>query len=197
MQEKSNQKAYNKNMRKTHINTLSGFTLIELIVVTALTVLVMMTVTTMFLTFIISSTKASIEQKVNSKGEAALAKIEFILRNSQKLVAGLDGTTICNNDAQSPMTNIAVQGLDGYITTLQTYPLENGRIASYSTAVNDYYYLTSDEVAMSNLRFMCLSGEEDSYYVGITFDLKIGSSNISDRDTALESFQTGITLRNN
>jgi len=57
MQEKSNQKAYNKNMRKTHINTLSGFTLIELIVVTALTVLVMMTVTTMFLTFIISSTK--------------------------------------------------------------------------------------------------------------------------------------------
>jgi type II secretory pathway pseudopilin PulG len=174
-----------------------GFTLLELLIVAGLSVMVMMTVTTMFLTFIVTSRKSNIKQKVHNEGEAALSKIEFILRNSQKLVAGLDGATICNNDSQTPMTNIAVQGLDGYVTTLQTYPLSGGQLASYSTAIDDYYYLTSEEVELSNLRFVCLTGEENSYYVNVAFDLKIGSGFENNKETAIESFQTGITLRNN
>lgn len=173
-----------------------GFTLLELLIVAGLSVMLMMTVTTMFLTFIATSKKSSIKQKVHNEGESAITKIEFILRNSQKLVAGLDGSTICNNDSQTPMSNLAVQGLDGYVTTLQTYPIEDGQIASYSTAINDYYYLTSEEVTLSNLRFVCLTGEEDSYYVNVAFDLKIGSGSSNDKETAIESFQTGITLRN-
>jgi hypothetical protein len=95
------------------------------------------------------------------------------------------------------MTDIAIQGLDGYVTTLQTYPLADGQIASYSTAINDYYYLTSDETELSNLEFICLSGEENAYYVNVSFDLKIGSGANNDKETAVEHFQTGITLRNN
>lgn len=174
-----------------------GFTLLELLIVAGLSVMVMMTVTTMFLTFIITSKKSSIKQKVHNEGEVALTKIEFILRNSQKLVAGLDGSTICNNDPDTPMTDIAVQGLDGYVTTLQTYPLEDGQLASYSTAINDYYYLTSEETALSNLQFVCLNGEEDSFYVNASFDLKIGTGASNDKETSIEHFQTGITLRNN
>lgn len=174
-----------------------GFTLIEMMIVAGLSVMVMMTVTTMFLTFIVSSKKSNIKQKVHNEGEEALNKMEFTLRNAQKLVAGLDGVTVCNNDNNTPMTNIAVQGLDGYITTLQTYPLTNGQIASYSSAVNDYYYLTSDETTLSNLKFICLTGQENSYYVNVSFDLKIGSGTSSDKDTTIEHFQTGVTLRNN
>lgn len=175
----------------------SGFTLLELLIVAGLSVLIMMTATTMFLTFIITSKKSNIKQKVHNEGEAALNQIEFILRNSQKLVAGLDGATICNNDPDTPTNNIAVQGLDGYVTTLQTYPLADGQLASYSTAINDYYYLTSDETTISNLEFTCLTGgEENTYYVSTSFDLKIGSSASNDKDTSIEHFQTGITLRN-
>ena len=177
-------------------NQQAGFTLIELLIVSTITVMVMMTVTAMLLTFIITSKKSSIKQKVNNEGNNALSKIEFVLRNSQKLVAGLDGSTICSNDAETPMTDIAIQGLDGYVTTLQTYPLENGQIASYSSAINDYYYITSDETTLSNLQFTCLTGEENSYYVGVSFDLKIGSGLSRDKETAIENFQTGITLRN-
>lgn len=175
----------------------AGFTLIELVIVASLTVLVMMTVTAMFMTFIITSQKASMKQKIQSEGESALSKIEFILRNSRKLVPSLDGVTTCNNDVASPMTSLAVQGLDGYVTTLQTYPLVDPKIASYSSAINDYYYLTSDEVTLSNLRFTCLNGAEDSFYINVAFDLKMGTGTTNDKETSIQNFQTGITLRNN
>lgn len=183
--------------RLNPVHSQPGFTLIELLVVAALTVLIMLTVTSMFMTFLITSQKASIEQRVKSEGESALSQMEFILRNSHKLVPNLDGATTCNNDVDNPMTNIAVEGFDGYVTTLQTYPPEEPKIASHSSAVNDYYYLTSDETTLSNLKFTCLTGAENSYYIGITFDLKIGTGATADRQTALQSFQTGVTLRNN
>lgn len=181
----------------TKLSNASGFTLIELLVVASLTVMIMLTVTSMFMTFLVTSQKANIQQQVKREGEDALSKIEFTLRNSRKLVPNLDGATICNNDANDPMTSLAVEGLDGYITTFQTYPDDDPKIASHSTAVNDYYYLTSDQTTLSNLMFTCLTGAENSYYVGVAFDLKIGPGDENSRDTALQSFQTGITLRNN
>jgi type II secretory pathway pseudopilin PulG len=175
----------------------NGFTLIELLVVASLTVLIMLTVSSLLMAFLITSQKATIEQRVQSEGDSALAKIEFILRNSRKLVPNLDGATTCNNDPDVPMESLAVEGLDGFVTTLQTYPLEEPKIASHSGAINDYYYLTSDETTLSNLEFTCLTGAEGSYYVSVSFDLQVGIGTTSDRETALENFQTGVTLRNN
>jgi prepilin-type N-terminal cleavage/methylation domain-containing protein len=180
-----------------HSTKQAGFTLIELLVVTSLTVMIMLAVTSMFMTFLITSQKTSIDQKVKSEGENALSNIEFILRNARRLSPGLDGTTTCTNDPDVPMTNIAVEGFDGFITTLQAYPEEDPQIASYSSAINDYYYLTSDETVLSNLEFICLEGEESSHYIGVSFQLQIGAGETADRETALETFQSGITLRNN
>ncbi|OGJ38518.1 MAG: hypothetical protein A2383_03690 [Candidatus Pacebacteria bacterium RIFOXYB1_FULL_39_46] len=175
----------------------AGFTLIELLVVTSLTVIIMLAVTSILMTFLITSQKTSIEQKVKSEGENALSNIEFILRNARRLAPSLDGATTCNNDPNNPMTSLAVEGFDGFITTLQTYPEENPKIASYSSAINDYYYLTSDETNLSNLEFVCLTGEESSFYIGISFQLQIGAGESADRETAQETFQSGVTLRNN
>jgi prepilin-type N-terminal cleavage/methylation domain-containing protein len=175
----------------------AGFTLIELLVVTSLTVMIMLVVTSMFMTFLITSQKTSIEQRVKNEGESALSNIEFILRNSRRLAPGLDGATTCTNDPDIPMTNLAVEGFDGFVTTLQAYPEEDPQIASYSSAINDYYYLTSDETTLSNLEFVCLEGEESSHYIGVSFELKIGTGETADRETAFETFQSGITLRNN
>ena len=180
----------------THKSNLPGFTLIELLVVASLTVLIMLTVTSMFTTFLVASQKANLEQRLRAEGESALSKMEFTLLNSRRLVEGLDGATICLNEPTIPMTNIAVEGLDGFITTLQTYPEEEPKIASHSTAISDYYYLTSDETTLSNLEFICLNGAEGSYYVGISFDLTAGTGSAADRETSVESFQGGVTLRN-
>lgn len=179
------------------LSAKKGFTLIELLVVASLTVMIMLTVTSMFMTFLITSQKASIQQQVKREGENALSKIEFTLRNSRRLVPNLDGATTCNNDVNNPMSSLAAEGLDGYITTFQAYPSEDPKIASHSTAINDYYYLTSDQVTLSNLEFTCLTGAENAYYVGVSFDLKVGTGEENSRDTAIENFQTGITLRNN
>lgn len=176
----------------------AGFTLIELLVVATLTVLIMMTVTTVFMTFLITSYKANIQQRVKNEGERALSQIEFTLRNAQRLSPNLDGSTICNNDPDVPMTSLGVEGLDGYKTILQAYPAgAEARIASHSTAINDYYYLTSDDTTLSNLKFTCLAGEDANvYYITVSFDLKIGTGTTRDRETAIESFQSGLTLRN-
>lgn len=174
----------------------AGFTLIELLVVASLTVIIMLSVVSMLMTFLLASQKATAKQKVKSEGERALAQIEFILRNSQKLVPGLDAGVTCNNDAVNPMTNLGIEGLDGYTTILQAYPTGTPKIASHSSAVNDYYYLTN-ETTLSNLEFTCLTGaEEDVFYVNVSFDLKIGPGSEPGPDTAMETFQTGITLRN-
>lgn len=176
---------------------LPGFTLIELLVVASLTVLIMLTVTSMFTTFLVASQKANLNQRLRAEGESALSKIEFTLLNSRRLVPNLDGSTTCLNDPDVPMTDIAVEGLDGYVTTLQTYPEEEPKIASHSTAISDYYYLTSDETTLSNLEFICLNGAEGSYYVGVSFDLTAGTGTTANKETSVESFQGGITLRNN
>ena len=180
----------------TNKKSLPGFTLIELLVVASLTVLIMLTVTSMFTTFLVASQKAGLEQRLRAEGESAMSKIEFILLNSNRLVESLDGATICLNEAEIPMTNIAVEGLDGFVTTLQTYPAEEPKIASHSTAINDYYYLTSDETTLSNLEFICLNGAEGSYYVGVSFDLTAGTGTSAGRETSVETFRAGVTLRN-
>lgn len=177
--------------------TTPGFTLIELLIVASLTVVIMLTVSSMLMTFLLTSQKASLQQRVKSEGESALSQMEFLLRNARKLTPNLDGATTCNNDAANPMTSIAIQGFDGFITTLQSYPTEEPKIASYSSAINDYYYLTSDDVRLTDLRFTCLTGAENSHYVGVTFGLAVGPGEQSDRETAVETFQTGVTLRNN
>lgn len=175
----------------------AGFTLIELLVVASLTIMIMLAVTSIFMTFLVASHKANIQQKIKGEGERALSQIEFILRNSRRLSTSLDGATTCNNDPDSPMTNLAVEGLDGFKTTLHSHPSESPRVASHSSAINDYYYLTSEEVTLSNLEFICLTNdEENTHYINVAFDLKIGTGESEDRETAMEHFQTGVTLRN-
>ena len=183
-----------------------GFTLIELLVVVSLTTLLMVTAASVFVTFMIGNEKTVSTQALKSEGNYALGQMEFLLRNSLRLIPNTDGYT-CGLG----MDKIAFESWDGGKTELMVENDTNDddivKIAS-----NSGIYLTSGETALvvsgsltnndqdpvGKLRFDCVeSPDSTSKYVTISFSLRKGEVDIDqDRDITQQDFTTGVSLRN-
>lgn len=59
-----------------------GFTLVELLVVTGITGLLLLTVSTMFMTVLVGRTQSGLRDQVHTEGNEIMGRIEFIVRNS-------------------------------------------------------------------------------------------------------------------
>jgi len=169
-----------------HRNT-NAFTLIEVLVVTALTVILMISSTALFLSFMASSSRVNYEQKIKSEGKTILDHVGFLLRNGKKI-----------NFCSENLTQLTITNLDEYETTLLiqndgTYD----RIASTSTAT-DTVYLSSIATSVNNLEFDCYENNlEKGQYVQVTFDLSLGNTDSNDPfDSYTQTFSQGILLRN-
>jgi prepilin-type N-terminal cleavage/methylation domain-containing protein len=165
----------------------AGFTLIELLVVLSITVVLLMTVSTFFLTFVVSNTKAVFEQKIKRDGEQALGTMSQMLRASHGLIS------TCGTN----LTSLSFLDSDNIPTTLTA---QNNRITSTAdTTPPATIYLTSDFSQLSptnTVTFNCYTNN-DQVYVEISFGLHKGTSNSNDQTTLLRQFQTGVNLRNN
>jgi len=166
----------------------AGFTMIELLVVVSITVMLMMTVSVFFLTFIVGSNKAAFEQKVKHDGETALDQAATMLRNARSI------ETCATN-----MTSISFTGQDNLTTTLTG---ASDRVASVSaiTTPATTFYLTSDYSLLTptnSVIFDCYLGTNNQRYVDITFTLKKGTGTNNDQNTISREFKTGVTIRNN
>ena len=109
--------------KETQTNNSTGFTLIELLITTSLTVLLMLTITTMFMTFLIGNSKTNVKKTIKEEGLHAMNQMEFIMKNAHYV----EGT--CGTD-----NTISVRNLDGGITTYSEVN-DNGiyKIASNSS----------------------------------------------------------------
>ena len=167
------------NFRNTSPASQKGFTLIEILVTTSLTVLIMLTITSMFMTFLVSNSKTNIKKIVKEEGLYAMSQMEFILKNAYYL----DETThTCSAD----MDTIEVISLDGGVTTFTN---QGGKIASNSAA------LTSDEVALSGLSFDC-SGAVSNRSIKISFQLQKNAPTLSQDTSVLQTFESTVNIRN-
>ena len=168
-------------------NSKNAFTLIEVLVVTALTVILMLSVTTLFLSFMASSSRTNLEQQIKSEGKTVMDHISYLLRNGRQI-------TYCS----SGIKEITIANIDGYETTLL---IENDgtadRIASTSSAT-DTVYLSSVATSVSNLNFDCYeSTMEKGQYVQVSFDLSLGQVDSSNPlDSYTQTFSQGVLLRN-
>ncbi len=187
--------------QRTTRTAMKGFTLIELIVVVSLTVLLMLTATSIFLSTLVGNTKNSASLQVRNEGEYALSQMEFLLRNAVELVPNSDGL-ICEQD----MSSIAFKSYDSGITELLQEEDVNDsnmvKIASNSgvkaTVGSSSTYLTSGSIQIvSDLDFDCQRGADlGTAYVTISFDLQKGETGVDkDRDIVRQTFQTGVNLR--
>lgn len=177
-------------------NPQKGFTFIELLVVVSLTVVIMLSVTTLFMIFLISNSKTSTVQVVKNEGNAALQQMTFLLRNALRLEPNGVGQ-ICDGD----MEQITFESLDGRSTTfmLETDTEDNHtKIAS-----NSGTYLTSSGVdivanADGQPLFACQSSLDGRRrYVTVTFTLRKGTPGVDEaRDIVEQRFKSGVLLRN-
>ncbi len=167
-------------MQYTHNKTpQAGFTLVELLITTSLTVLLMLTITTMFMTFLVGNSKTNIRKSVKEEGLHALNQMEFIIRNARYY----DETFFPCAPNQS---TIRIIGLDNGVTV---YSTQAGKIASNSAR------LTSDAVTLTSLAFDC-SGDVGNRQIKIRFTLDKDAPTLNTDSNISESFEATVNMRN-
>lgn|GEM_PF-424243 len=176
------QTTFEKNLKKF---TPSGFTLIELLIVVTLSIMLMLTASTVFLTFLAGNSRSTNNQLVKNEGKYALQQIEFLLRNTTELLPNTQSQT-----CQAGMSEIKFKSFDNGITTLMA---ENNKIAS-----NSGVYLTSQSVNLvSGPVFDCAQSDDKvSQFITVTFTLrKTGNDEADQREISEETFSSSINVR--
>jgi len=170
------------------MKTQRAFTLIELLITTSVTALLMLAVSSLFITFLATAYKSRISQNLRESGGNATRQIIDMLRSANEL------TSPC--ESESPTNYISLIGSDGLETTIRE---ENDRIASVSA--NGTFYLTENsdlsEDYVQDLLFTCHPTEEGKKYIEVDFNLRVGSGEIENnpRATSLD-FGSGVVTRN-
>jgi len=169
-----------------------AFTLLELLLTAGLTALLMLGVTTLFITFLLTATKNRLNQNVRESGTSAMQKMTELLRNANSVSSNC--TTADESGAE--MEELSLIGPDGLTTTFSEI---DDKIAS-SSAENGTYFLTSGEAdgdRLRNLLFTCYATELGPKYVNINFTLSTldNQSESSPNNSSLD-FNSGVSLRN-
>lgn len=166
-----------------------GFTLIELLIVISLTVILMLSASVLFMTFLISNSKINSAQLVKQEGRYALQQMEFLLRNALEILPnGL------SQECETDMSEIVFYSLDGGTTSLGIE--DDGGVNKIAS--NSGIYLTSDAVTITDgPTFSCVQDSDESHpHISITFTLRKGTPGLDrDRDIVEETFSTSTTLR--
>ncbi len=173
------------------IYSQAGFTLLEVVVATTITVIMMIAATGLFLSTIRSNSKGTQVSEVKTEGDYALSQIEFLLRNAISVVQNPQSNTdpICENN----MDSISFKEIDGGITTLGSV---NSLIASKSATAATASYLTTPATVLSNLKFDCSqAGTNYGTYVTASFSLSKDDTAANTPTTLTQDFKTGVAIR--
>lgn len=124
-----------------------GFTLIEILVVTAIILVIVGAVSSLFFSSLRGATKTTIINEAKQNGDYALSVIERMTRNASSIQSM---STYCDGTAK---TSLVINNPDGGVTTFDCPSGSEVRIASSSASTT--YYLTSNKVAVSSCSFSC------------------------------------------
>jgi len=180
-------------MKKTAHNQ-QAFTLLELLLTAGITALLMMAVTSLFITFLLTATKNRLSQNVRETGTSAMQKMTELLRNANSI-----NSTCTTGGAE--MEVLELIGHDGLTTTLSQI---DDKIAS-SSAENGVYYLSNNENGedvdnvgyLQDLTFTCYDTELGPKYVEINFIISTSTTATANSPTSSSlDFHSGISLRN-
>lgn len=172
-------------------NRQLGFTLVELLIIVSLSVMLMLSSSALFLTFLLGSTKVSRSQTVKNEGEYAMAQMEFLLRNAVQLFDNGYGE-ICEQDMEA----ITFASIDNGVTTL--FSEEDTTDNKLKIASNSGIHLTSGDVDLVNGPIFDCSESEDklAQYITIRFTLRKGTPSLDEaKDIVEQEFISGVGLR--
>jgi type II secretory pathway pseudopilin PulG len=168
----------------------NAFTLLELLITSSVTALLMLAISSLFVTFLATAYKSQISQNLRESGTNAMNQMIELIRSSTEITSACNPTT--------PLNYLSLTNADGLDTTLQE---EDDRIASISAIAESKLYLTESNNHpnyLSSLSFTCYPTTEGKKYIEIAFTLQVGDNmdaSNSARSTSLD-FSSGLVTRN-
>ncbi|MEX0896397.1 MAG: type II secretion system protein [Patescibacteria group bacterium] len=159
------------NFPAHNIRSKKGFTLIELLVVTGISAILLLTITSLFATFLMSNVRTQARRQLQSEGNGAIRQIEFLVRNAS--------TVTC---ADTEMTITTMQGDTIDVTNTSNRLQVGGN------------YITSDEVTISSLDFECTG--TSPLIVEVNFQAQITAQNLQDDNQLKQDFSSRTLVRN-
>lgn len=168
----------------------AGFTLIEILIVVTISVMLLLTASSLFLTLLIGSTKTNSSTLIKQQGNVAMQQIDFLLRNAVDLQPNTSGQT-----CDPTMTEVLLKSFDGGTTRLRVLQDTDGK---YKIASNSSF-LTSGAVDIvgNALNVSCTQATDFSgRYLTVSFTLRKGTPSIDQaRDIVEETFGSSVNLR--
>ena len=167
-----------------------GFTLIEMLVVTALSVIILIGASSLFLSSLVSSAHKDTVTAVKQEGDFAVGQMEFLLRNAISIEPNpsAPGAPYCTQG----MKSITFREQDNGVSTLG---IVNNKIASSSG--NLTVYLTSDSINLNTQDpiFDCQQMANAGGYINIHFTLSAQNTNSGTPNAVSQTFTTSVNLR--
>ncbi len=164
-----------------------GFSLIELLVSVTLLVFLLMTATTMFMTFLVSNAKTSVRHTIKGEGNFVISQLEYMIRNGESV-------TVTNCSAGGASNNsITIKPFDD--VNQKTISLQDDKIRLSYGATNEF--LTSDSTVASGLSFTCFGTLTGSRRIEAKFTLQKSVDSIQATASEItEDFRTVVQIRN-
>ena len=167
------------NHRPIHQSSNHGFTLVEVLVITSLTVILLLGSMTIFMTFMLNQSRLMSKQRIQKAGDDALAQMTRVLREAR---------SIPSPDCNMGMSTIKFVDL---LEKSGNYTVTGGQIAS--TSASGTYLLTPENLTTTVFTANCYPGVESDY---LKISFTISDDNTLGGQILTQDFSTGISLRN-
>jgi len=191
-------------MKKNTYNQ-SGFTLLELLVAAGVISFLSIIITQVLFSSMHLNTKTEVIKELKQTGDMALSTMSRMIQNSASVAV-----SVCD---QTPLSEIAITGQDGGVTTLGCSDVGGvSRISSASASpdippVIRESYLTSDAVTLITngqltgcmngpLIFTCVPVKGQPSSFNIFFQIRQKNLSATTYESAYETFQTTVSIRN-
>lgn len=169
---------------------MKGFTLIEMLIYTALAAIFLTGVTYFAIGLLNGQAKTLVEQEVNDNLRNAMRRIEFEIRNAQDL------NTVTANDLCLKMSNATYNPTRIYVSGGKIRVAWGGGSSNCSAMANDAQ-LTSNSVVVNSITFYNFGNGTTTK--NISFKLDISYNNLGGGQvwTKNQSYTTNAELRSN
>lgn len=163
---------------------LTGYTLLELMIATAVVGVLAIVATSLFFSVSRGGTKVQVTAEVNQNGEIVLGTMERLIRNAFLV-------TSCPVTEAASLSLVDRYGRD-IILSCENVGTDNGYIASNSAR------LTSENVAVSACWFSCTEDQAGFRppLIEINFTLRQAQGEAGKGETSQQQFKTSVSLRN-
>lgn len=168
----------------------AGFTLVEVLIVVTISVMLLLTASSLFMTLLIGSTKTNSSTLIKQQGNITQQQLDFLLRNAVDVGTNSTGQT-CNPS----MTEVVLVGSDGGSTTLRALADAQGR---YRIASNSAFLTAGGVELVGNaLNVNCVqSSDLLNKYLTVSFTLRRGTPGVDQaRDIVEETFSSSTNIR--